>query len=140
MTRQAIIDTGPLVAFLDKDEKHHQWARDQITQLTEPLLVCEPVLTETMFLLSRFPAAQAALLRLLENGALSVSFRLDENIPEVRTLLKKYADRPISLADACVVRMSELHDRHLIFTLDSDFGIYRKHGRQALRLIPFAKK
>ena len=72
---------------------------------------------------------------LLQNGALSVVFRIDEHIGALRKLLQKYRDTPISLADACIVRMSEIHDRHAVLTLDSDFLIYRKHGRAPLALI-----
>jgi predicted nucleic acid-binding protein len=71
----------------------------------------------------------------LESGALQIGFSLAENISEVRALLRKYADRPMSLADACLLRMAELNARHLVFTLDSDFSVYRKHGRQPVKVI-----
>lgn len=135
MTKQAIIDTGPLVAFLDRDEKHHKWAVEQIENLTAPLLVCEAVLTEAMFLLKRAPHAQAAVLRLLENSALAIKFSLAENVSPVKALLNKYMDNNMSLADACVIRMSELNERHAVFTMDPDFHVYRKHGRQSIKLI-----
>ena len=122
----AIVDTGPLVAFLDRAERHHRWVTQRVNELEAPLLVCEPVLAEAMFLLARFSRAQEALLDLLQNGALSIAFRIDEQLGALRTLLRKYRDAPMSLADACVVRMAELHDRHAVMTLDSDFSIYRK--------------
>jgi predicted nucleic acid-binding protein len=93
------------------------------------------VLAEAMFLLARYDKAQDAMLALVENGALNVAFRLDEHIEELRKLLQKYRNVPMSLADACIVRMSEIHDRHAVLTLDSDFSIYRKHGRASLALI-----
>ncbi len=135
MIRKAIIDTGPLVAILDKNEKHHVWAVQQIKQLSPPLLVCEAVLTETIFLLRNFPNACQALFGFLEGGALNIEFELAQNIREVNTILTKYRDQPASLADACLIRMSELNKEHLVFTLDSDFHIYRKHGRQPIKLI-----
>lgn len=135
MIRSAIVDTGPLVAFLDRAERHHRWAAEQVRQLEAPLLVCEPVLAETMFLLARLPTAQDAILGWLETGALRVAFQVGENLAELRSLLRKYRDRPISLADACVVRMAELFEHHHVFTLDSDFSVYRKNGRDPLRLI-----
>jgi uncharacterized protein len=135
VTRRAIVDTGPLVALLDRAEKHHGWAIKQVEHLHPPMLVCEPVIVEAMFLLARNPAAQDALLGLLENGALQIAFHLDENLPEVRALCKKYRDRPMSLADACLVRMAELFKRHHIFTLDSDFMMFRKDAREPLKLI-----
>jgi predicted nucleic acid-binding protein len=131
---QAIVDTGPLVAFLNRGERHHRWAEKQIQGLDVPLLTCEPVFTEAMFLFARHPAAQEALLELLRIGALSLPFRVEEHIAELRELVSKYRSTPISLADACLVRMAELYDGHPVLTLDSDFFIYRKHGRTALRL------
>jgi predicted nucleic acid-binding protein len=131
----AIADTGPLVAFLDRAERHHAWAVERMNELAAPLLVCEPVLTETMYLLADLPKAQDALFGLLENGALRVELRIDEHVPALRALQRKYRDRPISLADACIVRMAELFDRHQVLTLDSDFAIYRKHGREPLVLV-----
>jgi predicted nucleic acid-binding protein len=131
----AIVDTGPLVALFDRAEQHHRWVAERFDELDAPLLVCEPVLAEAMYLLARFPKAQDAILELMQNGALSVAFRIDEHVDLLRKLLQKYRDTPMSLADACIVRMSELHDRHAVLTLDSDFLIYRKHGRTALPLI-----
>ena len=131
----AIVDTGPLVAFFDRAEQHHRWVAERFEELDAPLLVCEPVLAEAMHLLARYPKAQDALLELIENGALSVTLRIDEHIGALRKLLHKYKDTSMSLADACVVRMSEMHDRHAVLTLDPDFLIYRKHGRAPLALI-----
>jgi predicted nucleic acid-binding protein len=132
---RAIIDTGPLVAFFDRAERHHDWAVARMEELEAPLLVCEAVLTETMYLLGRYSRSQNPLFALLENGALSIAFRVEENIGALRDLLQKYHDTPMSLADACVVRMAEIHDRHDVLTLDSDFAVYRKHGRVPLGLI-----
>jgi len=131
----AIVDTGPLVAFLDRAERHHDWVAERLEELEAPLLVCEPVLAETMYLLARYPKAQDAVLELVHNGALSVAFRIDEHIGALRNLLRKYQDIPMSLADACIVRMSEIYERHAVLTLDSDFLVYRKHGRTSLTLI-----
>ena len=128
----AIVDTGPLVALFDRAERHHPWVAERFEELEAPLLVCEPVLAEAMYLLSRYPKAQDALLELIENGALRLAFQVNEHVAPLRKLLWKYRDTPMSLADACIVRMSEIHDRHAILTLDSDFLIYRKHGRAAL--------
>ena len=131
----AIVDTGPLVALFDRAERHHRWVVERFEELDAPLLVCEPVLAEAMYLLARYPKTQDAVLGLIENGALSVAFRLDEHLDALRKLLQKYRDTPMSLADACIVRMSEVHDRHAVLTLDSDFLVYRKHGRTSLTLI-----
>jgi predicted nucleic acid-binding protein len=97
----AIVDTGPLVAFLDRAERHHRWVVERIEGLEAPLLVCEPVLAEAMHLLARFSRAQDALLGLLEDGALTVAFQMEEHVSALRGLHRKYRDRPMSLADAC---------------------------------------
>lgn len=135
MARAAIADTGPLVAFFDRAERSHAWAVERVRELDAPLLVCEPVLAETMYLLGDLPKAQDALFELLENGALRLAFHVDEHVAALRTLHRKYRDRPISLADACIVRMAELFNEHHVLTLDADFSVYRKHGREALPLI-----
>jgi predicted nucleic acid-binding protein len=132
---RAIVDTGPLVAFFDRSERHHLWAAARVEELDAPLLVCEPVLTEAIYLLARFPNAQDACFSLLQNGALVVAFRLDDHIGVLRRLLQKYRDTPMSLADACVVRMAEIHEDHSVLTLDSDFTVYRRHGRLPITLM-----
>jgi predicted nucleic acid-binding protein len=138
--RRAIVDTGPLVAFLDRAERHHPWVIKQIDELQPPLLVCEPVLAEAMHLLGAFPRGQDALLELLENGALRIAFHIDEHVRALRKLHQKYRDRPMSLADACIVRMAEIHDQYAVLTLDSDFMVYRKHGHEPLTLLFPAQK
>lgn len=135
MARAAIADTGPLVAYFDRAERNHPWSVERMRELEPPLLVCEPVLVEAMHLLSGLPKAQDALLGLLEIGVLRIALHVDEHLAALRTLHRKYRDRPMSLADACVVRMAELFDEHHVLTLDSDFSVYRKHGRQPLALI-----
>ena len=135
MSGAAIVDTGPLVAFFDRAERNHAWAVERIRELDSPLLVCEPVLAEVMYLLGELPKAQDALFELLENGALRIAFQVEEHVPALRVLHRKYRDRPMSLADACIVKMAELFDTHRILTLDSDFAVYRKHGRKPLDLI-----
>ncbi len=135
MKPAAIADTGPLVAYLDRAERHHAWATERVRELTAPLLVCEPVLAEAMHLLRGLPKAQDALLGLLENGALRIGLRIEDHVVALRALHRKYADRPMSLADACIVRMTELFEEHHVLTLDSDFVVYRRHGREPLALI-----
>jgi len=135
VSRAAIADTGPLVAFFDRAERHHAWAAERVRELAAPLLVCEPVLAEAMYLLAGLPKAQDALFGLLANGALRVAFHVEEHVPALRALQRKYRDRPMSLADACIVRMAELFERHQVLTLDSDFSVYRKHAREPLVLI-----
>ena len=132
MIHHVILDTGPLVALLNRDDRHHQWAMDQWAQLAPPLLTCEAVLAEACFLVRRFPGGQAAVMDLVRRGILDLSFRLLEETDVIARLLKKYQDVPMSLADACLVRMVERYAEGVVFTLDSDFSIYRKNGRQTI--------
>ena len=94
MTPWAIADTGPLVAVLDRGERHHAWAVEQVRRLEAPLLVCEPVLTEAMYLLGRLPAGQDSLLGLLESGALRLAFPAGDHVPALRELCRTYRLRP----------------------------------------------
>jgi len=132
---RAIVDTGPLVAFFDKSERYRAWVVARVDESDAPLPVCEPVLTETFYLLARFPRAQDALFDLLRNGALRVAFRLKEPVGALDRLLREYRDTPMSLADACVVRMAEIHENRVVLTLDSDFTVYRKHNRVPIPLM-----
>jgi predicted nucleic acid-binding protein len=135
VARAAIADTGPLVAYFDRAERNHAWALERVRELEAPLLVCEPVLAEVMYLLGPLPKAQDTLFELLENGALRIAFHADEHVAALRALHRKYRDRPMSLADGCIVRMAELFDGHSVLTLDADFSVYRKRGREPLELI-----
>lgn len=130
---RVIVDAGPLVAFLDEREAHHAWAVEQFQSLTPPLLTCEPVLTETFHLVSRLRHGGPRFFDLLATGVLSVDFELMAEQEALARLVDKYSDLPMSLADACLVRMAEANANSSVFTLDHHFRIYRKHGR---RLIP----
>ena len=130
-----ILDTGPLVALLDAGDSAHAWTASQFRKITGPLLTCEPVLAEALYLLRSLRPAQEKILEWVERGVLLCPFRLAEEVAQVRVLWKKYADLPMSLADACLVRMSEKYDDHLLCTLDSDFTVYRRHGREPIPLI-----
>ena len=91
-----------------------------------PLLTCEPVLTKAAVLLKR--GGRDALFELLERGAIRIALAVQEEGADVRALMHRYRNRPMSLADACMVRLSEIHSAGEVFTLDSDFHVYRRHG------------
>ena len=129
-----IVDTGPLLAFFDRAERHHRWAAEQFRKADLPLLPCEPVLAEAMYLLARFPGANERLLPFVEAGILVIGLYIADNAAELRRLVSKCADTPMALAEACIVRMAEIHQKHAVMTLDSDFFVYRKNGREPLRL------
>ena len=135
MTRPVLIDTGPLVAYLNRADHHYRWAKSQLAGLSPPLLTCEAVLAETCFILQKYPGGQAAVLELLRRDAIRIGFSLQQEIEPISRLMARYANVPISLADASLVRMSEIFADSPVLTLDSDFRIYRRNGRQAIPLI-----
>jgi predicted nucleic acid-binding protein len=135
MKRQVILDTGPLVAFLNGRDRHHEWAMLQWAQIDPPLLTCEAVLSEACFVLRGIEGGQEAVLELLRRGVVHVAFRLNEHVNQITWLLRKYQDVPMSLADACMVRMSELHADSPVLTLDDDFRIYRKNKREIISML-----
>lgn len=133
--KRILADTGPLVAYLDKSDRDHAWARDQFMRLTEPLMSCEAVVAETLFLLRRGGIFPDGLLELIRRGILVPDFSLVEEIEPILQLMRKYRDIPMSLADACLVRMAEIHPSSAVMTLDSDFRIYRKSRRRSIPLL-----
>lgn len=133
--RRLIVDTGPIVALLNANDARHEWTRDILDRVEPPLLTCEAVISEACFLVRRIRGGQDAVLDLVARGVLSVCFSLTTEIVAVRKLVTRYSNVPMSLADACLVRMSELDDKAAILTLDSDFGIYRRNRRQAIPTI-----
>ena len=130
-----LLDTGPLVSFLASGVRHHAWTIEQWKRLRPPLLTCEPVLTEAAFLLKRDGRDADAPFELLERGAIRVALAVEEQQADVRALMHRYRNRPMPLADACLVRLSELHPGGEVFTLDSDFHIYRRHGNQVIPVL-----
>lgn len=130
-----LIDTGPLVAYLDRDSQHHRWVCEQFQGLAGTLFSCEPVLTEAAFLLTRGGLDSDALLALVERGELICDFDVGREIGPLRRLLRKYRDLPATLADACLVRMSELHKPSVTLAFDRDFLVYRRHGRQVIPVL-----
>jgi predicted nucleic acid-binding protein len=128
----ALLDTGPLVSFLGSGLRHHAWAVEQWKRLRPPLLTCEPVLTEAAFLLKREGRDTDAIFELLERGVMRIAFGVQKEQADLRSLMQRYRNRPMSLADACLVRLSEVHADAEVFTLDSDFRIYRRHGNKVI--------
>jgi uncharacterized protein len=135
VTEAAILDTGPLVAFLHANEQHHAWVVAQLRSLPPRFLTCEAVLTECCFLLGFTPRAMDEIEGWLERGVLQMPFQFLPERQRVMRLMRAYRNVPMSFADACLVRMSELYPDLSVFTLDKDFRIYRKNGRQRIETI-----
>jgi len=130
-----LLDSGPLVAYLASDERHYDWATQQFSQFKGPLATCEAVISEAFFLLRRSPRHLKSLRAMLTDGVFNLTFHLENEGAAVSALMESYHDVPMSLADACLVRLSEIHARLPVMTLDSDFRIYRRLRRQRIPVI-----
>ena len=135
MMRRAIIDTGPIVSALDGNDAYHGWTVQRLAELASPLLTCESVLSEAFFLLRNQPQGPSKLRKLLQTGALRIGFSLSEEMQPVLRLMAKYNDLPMSLADGCLVRMSELLSDHAVLTVDRHFLVYRKARNASISTI-----
>jgi predicted nucleic acid-binding protein len=129
-----IIDTGPLVAYLDRSDRDHAWAKEAFREITRPVLTCEAVIAEALFLLRRGGIDPDGLLNLIRRGLVVPKFDLSVEIAAIQQLMKTYRNVPMSLADACLVRMVEIHEHSKVMTLDSDFVVYRKSRRKVIPL------
>src|SRR3990170_9045720 len=126
MAASVLADAGFLIALLNRRDAHHRWAVAQSGNFAPPWSTCEAVLSETFYLLGgRGAPVMRALLR---RGSLRPAFDLGDQLEPVLKLMEKYADVPMSLADACLVRMTETLSDSLILTLDTDFRVYRRHS------------
>ncbi|MGH7795228.1 MAG: type II toxin-antitoxin system VapC family toxin [Candidatus Binatia bacterium] len=130
MARNVLVDAGYLVALLSRRDSHHAWAATQAPLFAPPWRTCEAVLSEAFHLLGAH--GNPGLSALLRRRALLAAFDFDNDVESVLKLLQKYADVPMSLADACLVRMTETFPDPVILTTDSDFRVYRRHSRQVV--------
>ena len=135
MAKIVLIDSGPIVAVLRRRDQYHAWARAHFESSDQSFATCEAVISESHFLLQGTPGGAEALYALLERGIISVSFSLTRQLAETVRLIRRYSDVPISLTDACLVRMAELEQSTVVFTTDADFRLYRRNGRQVIPLI-----
>jgi predicted nucleic acid-binding protein len=127
-----IADSGLIIAALDPRDTHHAWARNILETEAPPWQTCEAALAE----ISASVGSPEPALEMLRVGDLEIAFQISENITEVLALAKKYRDQGMDLADACVVRMSELFDDAVVYTVDKkDFSIYRRHSRRLIRCV-----
>ena len=134
MRSGVLMDAGPLVAYLNAREVHHDWAVEQFATLDLPFITCEPVLTEACFLVARGGLPPVRALDPVTRGVMRVGLQIDIELAAIQALMERYANVPMSLANACLVRLAEISGLP-ICTLDGDFAIYRAHRRRALTLI-----
>ena len=132
-----LVDAGPLVALLDRADQHHARCRETLRTLRSPLVTVWPAVTEAIYLLGFSPPAQQALLERIENDVPRVLPLERNDLPGVRELMQKYADRRMDFADAALVRVAEREGITTVFTVDrADFATYRLFGRRRFRVIP----
>ena len=130
MAASGLVDTGFLVGLLSRRDAHHRWAVEQAARVPRPWFTCEAVLSEAVRLLPGDGASKLA--SLIRRSTVVCSFRFDADSEAVLRLLEKYAELPMSFADACLVRMTETLNDPLVLTTDTDFRVYRRHGRQVV--------
>ena len=128
---RGIADTGFLVAFAARRDRFFPWAHALAERIDGPLLTCEAVLAEAAFHLQD----AALVLRMMETGLVRLAFDIESHRSELAKLAQRYADRAPDLADLCLVRMSELHPKHPVMTVDGGFRVYRRNGREVIPLI-----
>ncbi len=129
---KGIADTGFVVAFLNRRNRHHEWADEIGMRASEPLLTCDAVLAETIFQVG----SVAEVLGLVQEGFLQLAFDLRGNLNQVLDLAQRYRDRNPDLADLCLIRMSELYERLPVFTVDEDdFRVYRRNRREVIPIV-----
>lgn len=135
MSEIVLLDTGSLVAVLFRRDQYHDWAVEKISQMPIPLITCEAVVAESCFLTQRMLGSSKAVYDFIETGAVKIDFSLADEFEAVKDLALRYQNVPMSLADACLVRMSETYENSTVFTPNSDFLIYRKNGNQIIPTI-----
>jgi predicted nucleic acid-binding protein len=138
--KPVLLDTGVIVAWLDRREQFHARSAEIVGRLVAPIVTCEAVIAEACYLLRKIPGACETVMANIEAGTFHVPLRLTESVGDVRRILRKYRDRNIDLADACLICLADTLETGDILTLDSDFQFYRWSRNNAFRLlIPLAQ-
>ena len=137
MTRGILVDAGPLVAILHRDDQDHQLCAETLRELRGPMFTTWIPVTEAMYLLEFSVTAQGALLEMIERRALQVLGLDTDDMPKIRTLMKKYKDLPMDFADATLVHVANRENIREVFTLDRrDFSVYRLKRNQSFTIVP----
>jgi predicted nucleic acid-binding protein len=125
-----LIDAGPLIAIVKADDQHHAACVVALRKIRQPMATVWPALTEAMYLLADIPGGQEAVWEMISRGAVQLLELGLADLPRIRELMRKYADRGMDLADAALIRVAEREGIREFFTVDrKDFGVYRLHGR-----------
>ena len=132
---ETIIDTGVIVAYINRKDSYHKWAINILKTVSPPVITCEPVIIESSYILRKFEKGNQLLFQLIKEHLLEIRFNMQVEIEKIDSLFNQYADLPMSIADACLVRMFEIFHDSKIVTIDSDFKIYRKNKNEIIPLI-----
>ena len=133
--KPTLLDTGVIVALLDRSETKHASSVTSVEGLGHPLATCEAVIAESCYLLRRLEGAPEAVLENVERGVFQIPFRIAQSAPAVRAILRKYRDLAADFADACLIQLAEELDTGDILTLDSDFRAYRWRRNRRFNLL-----
>ena len=134
---RVLVDTGPLVAIMSRDDSQHRTCTETLASLAPPLLTCWPVLTETTWLLRRQPSALERLFAAFDAGMIELLTLDASAVPWIAGFMRRYETIGAQLADAALVYLAERQNISRLFTLDRrDFSIYRLKQKRTLKLIP----
>ena len=137
MAASALIDTGAILALLDRTDRWHQPCVDAFQQLRLPLITSEAVLTELFHLVGSNRRETEAAWKFLRSGAVTLMAIGNAELPAIHALMSRYWDRPMDFADATLVHLAKRESLATIFTVDySDFETYRIDGRRRFRVFP----
>ena len=136
--KPVLLDTGVIVALLDRSERRHEACAEAVRELEAPLITCEAVIAESCYLLRNLAGAAGAVIDNVAAGIFQIPFQLSREAASVKQVLRKYRDRQIDLADACLIRLADEFGTADILTLDRDFAVYRWGRNKAFRMLPGA--
>lgn len=134
--KPVLLDTGVIVALLDRSEARHSECSRVVRELDAPMITCEAVIAESCYLLRKLTGASEAVLENVAAGIFQIPLQLSREAANVRKILRKYRDQPIDLADACMICMADAFSAGEILTLDRDFAIYRWGRNRPFRMLP----
>lgn len=134
--KPVLLDTGVIVALLDRSEKRHKACAAAVQEVEAPLITCEAVIAESCYLLRSLAGASEAVVANVAAGIFQIPFQLSQEAAAVQQVLRKYRDRRIDLADSCLIHLADEFGTGDILTLDGDFSIYRWGRNKAFRVLP----
>ena len=134
--KPVLLDTGVIVGLLDRSESLHRACAGAVQELKAPLITCEAVIAESCYLLRDLPGAPEAVIENIAAGIFQIPFQLSRESIRVKHVLRKYRDRSIGLADACLICLADEFGTGEILTLDRDFAIYRWRKSKPFRMLP----